>query len=108
MSQKVWIRKLSFNLSRVISRRLAAPLTFSLLLSAGNPLTVIEGMRESSVSGASHLMSAPAQDQNRVAAQKKFEEGEALRAQGTAESLRLAVKKYEEALPLWRRIGDPR
>jgi uncharacterized protein (TIGR04222 family) len=53
-------------------------------------------------------VSAQAQDQNllrSLAALRKAEEGEALRAQGTAESLRLAIKKYEEALLLWRAIG---
>jgi CHAT domain-containing protein/tetratricopeptide (TPR) repeat protein len=100
MAYKVWIHGMSFNLSREIGRRLAVSLTLSLLLGA-----------EAQVSHAaanSQFVSAPEQDQNHIAAQRKFEEGEALRAQGTAESLRLAMKKYEEALPLWRAIGARR
>jgi tetratricopeptide (TPR) repeat protein len=37
---------------------------------------------------------------------KIFQEAEALLAQGTAESMRLAVKKYEEALSILRAIGE--
>src|SRR5215470_13352193 len=46
------------------------------------------------------------QSRDNSAAEKKFEEGESLRAQGTLASLRLAVKTYEEALLLWKAIGD--
>ncbi|HEV7643515.1 MAG TPA: tetratricopeptide repeat protein [Pyrinomonadaceae bacterium] len=42
----------------------------------------------------------------KLAARNAFAEGEALRSQGTAESLRGAIKKYEEALPLYRSAGD--
>ena len=98
MADKVWIRRLSFNLSREIRWWLAVSLTFGLLLSAA--------MQESRAAANSQFVSASAQDQDRIAARRKFEEGEALRAQGTVESLRLAVKKYEEALLLWRAIGD--
>ena len=97
MSKKVWIHKSSFNLSRGNGRRLAVILTFGLLL--------VAGMLGSDATADSHLVTAQAQDQNRPAAWKKFEEGEALRKQGTAESLRLAIKKYEEALPLFRAVG---
>ena len=47
-----------------------------------------------------------APSQGRLAAQRKYLEGETLRKQGTAESLRLAAQRYEEALSLWRAIGD--
>jgi tetratricopeptide (TPR) repeat protein len=97
MADKVWIHEASFNLSREVGRRLAVSLTFGLLLGAGAQV--------SRVAANPQLVSEPAQDQNRIAAQGKFKEGEALRAEGTAESLRLAVKKYEEALLLWRAIG---
>jgi CHAT domain-containing protein/Tfp pilus assembly protein PilF len=75
-------------------------LALSLLVGA-----VIQG---SSSAAASQVASAQAQDRSGVAARKKFDEGEALQDQGTAESLRLAVRKYEEALSLWRAIGDRR
>jgi CHAT domain-containing protein/tetratricopeptide (TPR) repeat protein len=42
----------------------------------------------------------------RIAARSANDEGERLRKQGTAESLRTAVNKYEEALSLWRSVGD--
>jgi CHAT domain-containing protein/Tfp pilus assembly protein PilF len=47
-----------------------------------------------------------AQSQSRLAAQRKYLEAETLRKRGTAESLRLAARRYEEALPLWRAISD--
>jgi CHAT domain-containing protein/Tfp pilus assembly protein PilF len=97
MAHKVWTYRLSFNLSREIGWRLAAPLMFSLFFGAG--------MREAAAAN-SQFASALAQDTNRVAAERKFEEGKTLQAQGTAESLRLAVKKYEEALQLWSAVGD--
>jgi len=34
-------------------------------------------------------------------------EAQTLRALDTGESLRQAALKYEEALPLWRRLGKP-
>jgi len=52
------------------------------------------------------LRAATEQDMNRVAAERTFTEGEQLRTQGTAESLHKAIQKYEEALSLWRALGD--
>jgi CHAT domain-containing protein/tetratricopeptide (TPR) repeat protein len=50
---------------------------------------------------------APApEDQTRVAAIKASTEGKQLLEQGKAQTLIPAKKKYEEALPLWRKIGD--
>ncbi|NMG10069.1 tetratricopeptide repeat protein, partial [Brasilonema sp. UFV-L1] len=46
------------------------------------------------------------QDATRAAAEKVFKEGWALYKQGTAVSLRQAIKKYQEALVLWRKAGD--
>jgi CHAT domain-containing protein/tetratricopeptide (TPR) repeat protein len=46
-------------------------------------------------------------DDKRAAAIIAFDDGERLRERGTAESLREAVVKYEEALSLWRLAGDP-
>jgi len=100
MSYKVWIRRLSFNLGRKIRWGLAVSLTFGLQLGAG--------MRESLAIADSRFASTPAQGRSGVTARRKFDEGETLQDQGTAESLRLAVKKYEEALSLWRAIGDRR
>ncbi|MFK0732449.1 MAG: tetratricopeptide repeat protein, partial [Gloeotrichia echinulata HAB0833] len=46
------------------------------------------------------------QDANRTAAEKLFQEGLELFKQGTAESQRQAIKKWEEALKLWRQVDD--
>ncbi|NET59780.1 MAG: hypothetical protein F6K47_27615 [Symploca sp. SIO2E6] len=43
---------------------------------------------------------------NRAAAEQVFYKGMQLYWQGTAESLRQAISKWEEALPLWRVVGD--
>jgi CHAT domain-containing protein/Tfp pilus assembly protein PilF len=45
-------------------------------------------------------------DATRAAAQRIFDEGVELYRQGTAESLRQAIAKFEEALVLWRQVGD--
>ncbi|MGH7596458.1 MAG: tetratricopeptide repeat protein [bacterium] len=52
------------------------------------------------------LRTATLQDRDRIAAEKTFAEGNALRAQPKAEFLRKAIAKYEETLPLWRTLGD--
>jgi CHAT domain-containing protein/Tfp pilus assembly protein PilF len=52
------------------------------------------------------LRKATAQDSDRVAAENLFIEGERLRAQDTAESLRAAAGKLEEALKQFRAVGD--
>ena len=50
----------------------------------------------------------PPDSASRAAAQKLFEEGEKLFNQGTAESLRAAVEKYFQALPLFISACDRR
>jgi CHAT domain-containing protein/Tfp pilus assembly protein PilF len=97
MSRESWTHKLSINFSRETGWRPALSLAFSLLL--------VAGVRVSSVRADADLAPAQAQNQDGLAARRKFDEGEALRAQGKAESLRLALKKYEEALPLMRAVG---
>ena len=49
---------------------------------------------------------ATPQDKDRIAAERAFMEGDRLRNQGTEESLRESLKKFAEALPLWRAAGD--
>ena len=46
------------------------------------------------------------QEDKRTAADSAFQEGEQLWGQRTAESLRKAVEKYQEAFLLWRALGD--
>ena len=53
------------------------------------------------------LRSATPADQQRLAARRAFDEGDRLQSQDTRESLALALKKYEEALALYRLIEDP-
>jgi CHAT domain-containing protein/tetratricopeptide (TPR) repeat protein len=48
----------------------------------------------------------PSEEATRAAAERTFEEGQQLRKQGTVESLEQAIIKYEEALPLYRAVGD--
>jgi CHAT domain-containing protein/tetratricopeptide (TPR) repeat protein len=45
-------------------------------------------------------------EDKRAAARIAYDEAERLQDQGTAESLRKALVKYEEALSLWRSVGD--
>lgn len=47
-------------------------------------------------------------DQDRISAERAFEEGERLRTDWIADSHRRAIKKYEEALSLWRACGEGR
>ena len=49
---------------------------------------------------------AAQRDDKRAAAGSAHDEAERLRKLGTAESLRRAIVKYEEALSLWRSVGD--
>lgn len=52
------------------------------------------------------LREATSKDQSQVAAEKIFTEGNQLRDQQTAEARRKAIKRYEEALPLWQAGGN--
>jgi len=45
-------------------------------------------------------------EQKRAAARQVAKEGSTLQKQRTAESLRKAIEKYQEALRLWREVGD--
>jgi CHAT domain-containing protein/Flp pilus assembly protein TadD len=54
------------------------------------------------------VLAQEVQEQSRAAAQRAFAEGEQLRAQGTAESLRKSIEKYQAALTHWRAAGAPR
>lgn len=47
-------------------------------------------------------------DESCVLAARLFSEGERLRAQWKAEAMREAIKRYEDALPLWRAVLKPR
>src|SRR5262245_22005636 len=99
MTRIGFCQNFSFNISRNISWAMLMSLALSQILNAAAP-------RRANTQPGREPLPATAQGKNQAAAERKFEEGEALRAQGTSESLQLAVKKYEEALLLWRAIGD--
>ena len=52
------------------------------------------------------LRAATPRDRSRVDAQKAFTDAKTLRNQRTAESMRRAIEKYQEALSFWRTSGD--
>lgn len=52
------------------------------------------------------LRAATQQDRDYIAARRAFDEGEKLHVQATRSSLTAAIKKYEEALSLYRAAGD--
>jgi CHAT domain-containing protein len=52
------------------------------------------------------MREATDRDKKQVAAAAAFAQGERLLEQGTSESLRAALEKFQEALPLWRELGD--
>ena len=64
-------------------------------VAAGRYEIKVEELRESS-----------AKDRDRIAAERAFAEGEQFRTQGSAESLRKALEKYDEALTLWRKVEN--
>lgn len=51
---------------------------------------------------------AKPEDRNRVAAESLIAEGKQLAALESSESLRTAIKKYEQALNAWETVGDQR
>lgn len=73
--------------------------------------SVVAAPRQSPLFGreSSQIAQQPAgggQEETKAAAQKAYEEGEQLYQQGTTESKRQAIAKYEEALLLYQAIGD--
>ncbi len=52
------------------------------------------------------LRDATAKDRDRIQAEKAITDAEKILAQGTGESHRKALEKYEEALPLFRALGE--
>src|SRR5262245_30707748 len=100
MAHKLSTDRFSFNIISAASWALPVIFALSLVLNAiaHPPRTGGDAQSQDT------KQSTTTQSRDNSAAEKKFEEGESLRAQGTPASLRLAVKKYEEALLLWRAI----
>jgi len=94
----------------------AEPLTF-IVETSGNYRLEVRSLEKTAPAGQyevkiNELRIATEKDKSHiaanVAANKAFSEAEALRQRGTAESLRNAIKKYEESLPLSRAVGYKR
>src|SRR5262249_29380561 len=94
MKRKSWGYSLSLNISCVNRRIAAVSLAVLLLLSASPP--------RGGVTAALRLQ----QDEKAATAQKLYDEGFQYYQRRTAEDLRRAIKKYEEALSLWRELGN--
>jgi CHAT domain-containing protein len=78
---------------------------------AGSYRLEIRPLNQTAARGAYQLkvedLRAPTpQDRTLVAALKASTEGKRLIGQGKAQSFKLAKEKYEEALPMWREIGN--
>src|SRR5262245_46939936 len=58
--------------------------------------------------GIAELRTATRQDQNRIMAEKAYRQGQSLRAEAGAQSFTKAIEKYQEALQIFRDIGDHR
>ena len=80
---------------------------------AGNYRLEVASLEEKAETGryevnVKELRAATTKDRDRIAAEKVLAEATQFRAQGTAESLRKAIEKLNEALPLWRGLEDHR
>ncbi len=78
---------------------------------AGTYLLVVRSRNESAAAAAyqakiADLRAASPEDGTRVAGQRACHEGEQLEAQGTAQSRRAAIARFEEALPLSQAASD--
>lgn len=74
---------------------------------AGNFLLVVCLLFATQTSRA-HLLHQTQDEAARAAAQQLYDEGEQLLKQQTAESFQSALKKFEQALPLWQKAVDKR
>ena len=100
MAHKHSTDRFSLHNINAVSWMLTMGLALSLILNAGSQ------PRRAFAQSKSTKQSANTQSRNESDFERKGKEGEALRAQGTPESLRLAVKKYEEALLPCRASGE--
>jgi Uncharacterized protein conserved in bacteria len=74
---------------------------------AGNFLLVVCLLFTTNTSSA-HLLHQTQDEAARAAAQQLYDEGERLLAEKTAASRQVALKKFEQAVPLWQKAGDKR
>jgi CHAT domain-containing protein/Tfp pilus assembly protein PilF len=78
---------------------------------AGNHRLEVRSLEEKTDTGryevnVQELRQATLKDRDRIAAERAVAEATQFRAQATAESLRKAIEKLVESLPLWRKIED--
>ncbi|HYV06427.1 MAG TPA: CHAT domain-containing protein [Blastocatellia bacterium] len=88
----------------------AEPLSFVAEV-AGNYRLEVSSLAEKAAPGryevnVKELRAATSKDRNQITAERALAEAEQFQAQGTLESLRKALAKHEEALQLWRTLGD--
>ena len=76
-----------------------------ILLLSGVFLSSVAATRSTSVQIAQRTETASIQA-TRAAAKRLNDEGFKLFKQGTAESLRQAIEKWKQALPLWQKVGE--
>ncbi len=103
MSWQIYPRAIpGLSLRRVVRCALTLLLT---LHPAPGSMTATTGHRGVKIEEQSEVAT---QDNSRSAAQGFVAEGLKLLAEGTAQSLRQSIEKFEESLPLWRAAGDQR
>jgi CHAT domain-containing protein/tetratricopeptide (TPR) repeat protein len=94
------------NASRRLSRAGRAIIVAALAVVLLAPAAFAQEARAAALRPAAQESDAAARDRNRQLAEKASAEGDRLRAQWTADSLRGAIEKYKEAQRLWGLAGD--
>jgi len=84
---------------------------FAIAETSGSYRLVVRSLEKNAPAGhyevkIEELRTATEMDKTHIAAERAFMQAELLRIQGTIESLRAALLKYEEALPFYSAIGD--
>ncbi len=97
------LKQLQINIRRLrapaVSGLILVSLVLSCIVQAHTPATATE----LNLSGVLSL-----QDETRSNAEKLYTEGRNLAALGTSESMTEAIKKFQQSLSLWRKLGDRR
>lgn len=88
-------------------------LALSLLSTGGEYRLELQLRTKNAIAGdyrltVSEPRSARAEDEKRIAAERLGAAGNRLRAEDSAESMAQAVVQFEQALPIWRELGDQR
>ena len=102
-SRQLWIKWIFWYLLPNISRY-----SLTMLLSVALLSDAVGAKLSNAQLHIAQQPSTTQQDATRAAAQKATNEGSELYKQGTAESLRQAIVKLQEALKLWQQVDDKR